>query len=109
MAKSKAFIAALSEEALERCTKEQLLKISEHYAVVVEDMCLKENIKVALKLNLVEMGVMTADPEVLSPVVTTILVQMQGLTFEQQKELLLIQMEQEKCKQELEVKKQIEV
>lgn len=75
---------------MERCTKEQLLKIAEHHSVVVGDIHLKKNIKMALKSKLVEMGVMTADPEVLSLVVTSIPVQTQGLNFEQQKELLLI-------------------
>ncbi|XP_026106935.1 interferon-induced very large GTPase 1-like [Carassius auratus] len=45
MADCDAFIAAPSEEALERCTREQLLKIAEHFSIVVGDKRLKENIK----------------------------------------------------------------
>ncbi|KAI3374913.1 hypothetical protein L3Q82_021054, partial [Scortum barcoo] len=54
------------------------------------------------------MGVM-AEVEERSPVSTILSAQGQGLTFEQQKELLLMQMEHEKRKHELEIKKQIEV
>lgn len=47
-------MAAPSEEALEKCTKEQLLKIAEHSSAVVKDKSLKENVKVALKSKLIK-------------------------------------------------------
>lgn len=46
---SETFVAATFKEALENCTIEQFLETAEHYSVVLEDKCLKENIKVALK------------------------------------------------------------
>lgn len=42
IAKSVAFIAAPSEDALERCIKSSCLKIAEHYSVFVGDKGLKE-------------------------------------------------------------------
>lgn len=109
MAECEAFIAAPSEEALEKCTKEQLLKIAEHYSVVVGDKRLKENVKTTLKVKLVELGIMTTDPSEFHPVTSTLPVQAQGLTFEQQKELLLLQMEHDERKRQLDIKKQIEL
>lgn len=109
MADCDAFIAAPSEEALEHCTREQLLKIAEHFSIVVGDKRLKENIKVVLKSELREKGVLAVDEKADSPVSPGVLIQTQGLTFDQQKELLLIQLDHDKCKHELQIKKQIEV
>ena len=58
MAECDAFIAAPSEEALGRCTKEQLLMIAEHFPVVISDKRLKENVKIVLKSELREKGVL---------------------------------------------------
>lgn len=60
MAECDAFVAAPSEEALEKSTKEQLLKMAEHDSVAVGDRKWKEDIKIALKLKLVELGVFTS-------------------------------------------------
>lgn len=106
MAEYEAFTAAPSEEALESCTKKQLLELAEHYSVVGMDRRRKDDIKAALKLKLCELGVLTSGR---SPPVVCVPAQTQGLTFEQQKELLLLQMEHEKLKCELEAKKQIEL
>lgn len=107
MAECEAFIAAPSEEALEKCTKEQLLKIAEHYSVVVGDKRLKENVKTTLKVKLVELGIMTTDPSELHSVTSALPVQAQGLTFEQQKELLLLQMEHDERKHQLDIKNKL--
>ena len=55
MAECEAFMAAPSEEALDKCTKEQLLKLSDHYSVAVIDRKRKEDVKIALKVRLVEL------------------------------------------------------
>ncbi|KAL7396595.1 hypothetical protein ABVT39_008360, partial [Epinephelus coioides] len=102
-------MAAPSEEALERCTKEQLIKLADHYSVDVGDRKLKGEIKVALKIKLVELGIFRSVPVPLAPPAVSLPVQVQGLTFEQQKELLLLQMEHDKIKFEMEAKKQLEL
>ncbi|KAL7401353.1 hypothetical protein ABVT39_026844 [Epinephelus coioides] len=109
MAEFDAFIAAPSEEALERCTKEQLIKLADHYSVDVGDRKLKGEIKVALKVKLLELGIFRSVPVPLAPPAVSLPVQAQGLTFEQQKELLLLQMEHDKIKFEMEAKKQLEL
>ncbi|KAK0131239.1 hypothetical protein N1851_034061 [Merluccius polli] len=102
-------MAAPSEEALDKCTKEQLLKLSDHYSVAVIDRRQKDDIKIALRLKLVELGVLASGPVPASPPTVGMPFQTQGLTYEQQKELLLLQLEHEKCKYEMEAKKQIEL
>ncbi|KAK0135460.1 Transposable element Tcb2 transposase [Merluccius polli] len=109
MAECEAFMAAPSEEALDKCTKEQLLKLSDHYSVAVIDRRRKDDIKIALRLKLVELGVLASGPVPASPPTVGMPFQTQGLTYEQQKELLLLQLEHEKCKYEMEAKKQIEL
>ncbi|CAJ1087102.1 uncharacterized protein LOC117532417 [Xyrichtys novacula] len=116
MAEIDDFITAPSQELLHSFTKEQLLIIAEHFSVViVGDKRFKENIKAAIKSKLVEEGLMPGDKEEsLSPTALQFLAP--GLTFEQQKEILILQMEHEKIKQEhekmtqeLEMKKQLEL
>jgi len=83
-------VAAPSEEALEKCTKEQLLKIAEHYSIVVAgDKRIKENIKMTVKAELIERGVITEELEDPFPISTIRPIQVQVLTFEQQKVLLV--------------------
>lgn len=89
------FLRAPSEELLERCWREQLVKIAEHFKMDVGDRWLKENVKNILKENLLEAvvlqlklgdsgaGLHMADVSV-SEVELSI-----GLTFQQRKELLL--------------------
>lgn len=66
--------------------KEQLLKLAQHYAVVVDARRTKETIKSIVKANLQEEGVLTAE-DGKSDFSTSV----PGLTFEQQKELLLFE------------------
>lgn len=47
MAELGTFVVSPSEESLEKCTKEQLLRLAEHYPFLVTDKCLKEPIKVS--------------------------------------------------------------
>lgn len=49
MASLEDFLRAPSEELLERCSREQLLKIAKHFKLEVRDKRLKENIKAFVK------------------------------------------------------------
>lgn len=100
MADIEAFIAAPSVEVLAKCTKDQLLKLEDHYSVVVGDK------RKELKLKVSELGVMTSEPGgVLSAqAALASTISSQGLTFEQQKELPFLQMEHDPVKHEWELK-----
>ncbi len=100
MSDVEAFIAALSKESLEKCTKEHLIKLAEYYSVTLGEQCLKDNVKVASKSKLVESGVMSADQEERPPISAAFPIQTQGLTFRQQRELLHMQTEHDKLKLE---------
>lgn len=52
----------LSEELLDHCTKEQLLKTPEQYDIEISDKCLKERVKAILKSNLFEKKVFERRP-----------------------------------------------
>lgn len=88
------FIKAPSVELLEQCTKDQLVKLAEHFEVEFTDKCLKKNIKVELKKKMVEEGILSIDdmvkPNLICPLETPT-----GLTFEQQKQLLMLKFEHE--------------
>lgn len=88
------FVQSPSEELLEQCTKEQLVKIAQHYSIEVEPKRTKENLKSIIKANLQEFGVL-GDTEVKTSLGKT-RGSVAGLTFEQQKELLILQLDHEK-------------
>lgn len=93
-----AFIESPSYTLLGKCMKEQLLRIADHYEIDVVDKKRKESIKAELKLKLCERDILSMDKDLI------VSAQMQSdspsvLTFEQQKELLLLQMEHERLKQ----------
>lgn len=73
-------------EVLAKCTKDQLFKLADDYSVVVGDKR-KDSLKTALEIKLGEFGVLPTEPG-------GVYFSSQGLTFEQQKELLLLQTEQ---------------
>ncbi|KAG8008875.1 hypothetical protein GBF38_011412 [Nibea albiflora] len=52
------FVQHPSEELLEQCTKEQLIKIAQHFSVEVEPKRIKDNLKSIIKANLQECGVL---------------------------------------------------
>ncbi len=84
------FVQAPSELALELCTKEQLFEIAEHYQIEIVDKKLKETVKAGLKQGLQEVGVFlgqSASSEGAS------FHSSPSLTFEQQRELLQMQLE----------------
>lgn len=81
------FIASPSEELLDLCTREQLLKIAENYEIDVGDKRQKERVKSVLKACLIENKVLPEAPlNVPSPRnVLSLLVTTTGLTIDQQK------------------------
>ena len=92
------FFKTPSELFLEDCTKDQLLKIADHYEIVISDKRLKDTVKSILKANLQERKVLPGKPGSVvgdAPGSTS-------FTFEQQKELLLLQMAHDKMKCEAE-------
>lgn len=95
------FIQSPSEEVLEQCNKEQLTKIAQHYSIEVEPKRTKENLKSIIKANLQESGVlMDGKGE------SGVSISMTGLTFEQQKELLLLKLDHEKELEKIKYKKE---
>ena len=103
------FIRSPSEELLDLGTKEQLLKVAEHYKVEISDKHLKNSIRLILKANLMESGILevTTGPasaeDLSSPHNVTMdipSVSPSSLLFEQQKELLLLQLEHDREKRE---------
>lgn len=94
------FIDAPSEKLLEQCSREQLVKIADHYDIAVGDKRLKENVKVILKENVYDMGVLI--PPKKSPssanragAVSQTSLSDLSLNFEQQKEMLRLRMQLE--------------
>ena len=52
------FAAAPSHEALDQCSKDQLLKIAEHYELQISSSFAKDKVKAIVKSNLAESGVL---------------------------------------------------
>ncbi len=102
MAGVEKFLRAPSDEFVEQCTKEQLLKIAELYDIYVSDKRLKENVKAIVRANLYEMGVLKS--QTVSPVEGKAAEDVSAqdscsnvsLIFEQQKELLVLRFQLEK-------------
>lgn len=102
------FIAGPTERFLDVCSREQLLKLK-HYGVEVGDKRLKDRVRALLKVDLLERKFLTGD-ELSVPPPTTVVPPpgvASGLTFEQQKELLLLQLEHEKFKLQAVVEKEL--
>ncbi len=76
------FITSLSEELLDLCTKEQLLKIAEHYDIDVGSNMLKERQKAILRSNLIEREIWAEKSSVSLPILS---MSTSNLTFEQQR------------------------
>ena len=87
MSQVEAFIADPSQESLDKCTKEQLLKVAAHYSVEVEgDKRLIENDKAAIKDKLIEDGIMSEAKVNFSPNPPAVSFLTHWLTFEQQRD-----------------------
>ena len=101
MAGIETFFDAPSEELLERFTKAQLLQIAEHYGVAITGKK-KQEVKECLIANLEKDDILQRCAQVFSPSVAKGLPPLvsivPGLTFDQQKELMLIQLEHERMK-----------
>ncbi|KAI9523060.1 hypothetical protein NQZ68_031920, partial [Dissostichus eleginoides] len=106
MADIDAFIRAPSQEALGNFSMEQLLVIAEQFSVeVVGDKRLKSTIKASIVSALRETGVFPAEKEgVVKP-----LLQASSRSFEQHKEMLLLQLSHDKMRYEMEFEKEIAV
>ncbi|KAK5921567.1 hypothetical protein CgunFtcFv8_018924 [Champsocephalus gunnari] len=90
------FVRAPTEELLEGFSREQLIGVAEHFCLDVGDKRMKENIRGIVRANLFELGVFkggkyTGDPS--RDGVSTSGCRDTDLTFEQRKELLLLQLE----------------
>ena len=101
------FVKAPSEDFLKKCTKEQLLKIAEHFEIDISDRRLKDTVKSILTANLTEMGVLAVEcpPDAgVSPPFNAA----SNFTFEQQKEVLKLQLEHDKLRQ-VEIEQQLAI
>ena len=101
MACIETFFEAPSEQLLERFTKAQLLQIAEHYGISITEKK-KQDVKECLIANLEKGDILQRCAQVFSPGVVKglppLVSTVPGLTFDQQKELMLIQLEHEKIK-----------
>ena len=64
------FVSAPTEEFLDKCTKDQLLRIADHYKIEISDKRLKDTVKSILRANLSDMGVLTVSAEQPPPAVS---------------------------------------
>ncbi len=89
---------------MNKCTKEQLLKIAEFYEIKISDKRFKEStIKIELKNKLMEKGILPTEMEQTEDVqIQSVSASQYVLTFDLQKELLLLQMDHERMKQQSE-------
>lgn len=103
------FVSAPSEDLLNDFTKEQLIELAGHYEInlVSQDKRLKDNVKLLLKTELTKRGILASQlSDNLSDLVDATST-MSHLTFEQQKQLLLIQKEMKE--KMLEVQSRVEM
>lgn len=102
MASVEDYLRAPSEELLERCSREQLVKTTEYYELDVGDKIMKENIRVIVKANLFETGAKRHKLLVAGAGldVSDVPSNEAELTFEQRRELLLLETERERAKTE---------
>lgn len=85
------FVDSPSVALLDQCTKDQLLLIAEKYKIEIQDRKLKETVKDSLKAGLLKQGIF---PVVGTPSSGSTGV-FAGLSFEQQRELLLLKQSHE--------------
>lgn len=88
------FIEAPSKAFLNHCTKDQLLKIADHYKIDAGDKRLKDNVKGIIRANLFDTEVLK--PPNLAGVSVKESRADLALNFEQQKEMLILKMQLEK-------------
>lgn len=100
------FVDSPSDEIFDSLSKEQLLQLAETYKIDVSaaDKRLKETIKSSLRASLVEKGIMSELKEA-TVTATVAAATSSSLTFEQQRELLRLQLETKKLETDLEMAK----
>lgn len=98
------FVSSPDQKLLDQCTKDQLLKLAQHYKMTVDARRTRETIQSILQANLQDEGVLVAD--VGKSGVTT---SGSGLTFEQQKELLMLERNKELEKIKYQLEQEIEL
>ncbi len=93
VSKVEEFISAPSQELLNDLTKDQLVELAGYYKInlVSQDKRLKDNIKSLVKMELIERGVLDSQSSEGESQFVNTTSTMSQLTFEQQKQLLLIQ------------------
>lgn len=96
---------ALSEELLERCSREQLVIIAKHFKLDVGDKRMKENVRGLIKANLTDLGVLLDKAQAGHPVVSSVLPGDVGLTFEQRQRLLSLQLKTERVRTQADLRK----
>ena len=104
------FVASPCEELLDSCTKDQLLKVAEKYDIDLSGLSDKRkgNVKALVKMQLIGKGVLvvkqgeSGEPQAAQ----SFSIPSGNFTFEQQKELLLLQLAHERDKQQWEVERQ---
>lgn len=104
----KNFYDCPSEEIFDSLSKEQLLQLAETYKVDISaaDKRLKETIKMSLRGSLIEKGILSelkGEVENPSAVTGAAITTPNSLTFEQQRELLRLQLETKKLDIDLEM------
>lgn len=107
------FLKSPSEKILDGYTKEQLLKIAEHFDIDIGDKRLKDTVKSVLKANLFERKVLEEGTEISSLACTVDAASINpsacALTFEQQREMLILQLRHDEVMQKAEIEKQLHV
>ncbi len=89
---------------LDSCKKDQLVEIAEHYEIALQEGMLKDELKMFVLLSLFERGVLQKEPAAEPAAAAAVrsafgsVGQVQVLSFEQQRELLLLQLELERTK-----------
>lgn len=110
------FFASPSEDLLDACSREELVKIAESYGIDVGDKRQKERVRAILRSNLLEKvsperPPMAAPPPASGAALVGMLssVAQSSFSFEQQKELLMLQIEHDKFKLQAELEKELVV
>ncbi len=96
------FISSPSEAVLDSCTKDQLSKIADHYGIEIGDRRVKDStVRETLKTKLIEESILVEMPATAGQLKP----QVSSFTFQQQERLMLLQIEQERVKLEVEREK----
>ncbi len=87
---------------LDSCTKDQLFRIADHYGIEIGDRRVKDStVRETLKTKLIEESILVEMPATAGQLKP----QVSSLTFQQQERLMLLQIEQERVKLEVEREK----